>query len=139
MSSNHTRLLLPSGRSVCKILRRIASDGSAQGTPACLTDQEARALFAYAIPEALTGVAKTCRASLPSSSFLATRSAATIAEFRAAAAGSWPTAKAAFLKIAGADAEAEVIALMSDAALQPFVAEAFAGVVAKDVNVADCP
>ena len=106
--------------------------------PACLTAAEAQALFTYAIPEALDGVAKTCKPMLPSTAFLATKSDETVARFRAGANGSWPTAKAAFLKIAGPGEETKLLAGMPDSALQPFVAAAFSGVVAKEVKPADC-
>ena len=106
--------------------------------PVCLTAPEAQALFTYAIPEALAGVAKSCKASLPPTAFLASKADETVTRFRAAANGSWPRAKVAFLKIAGAGEEAKVMAGMPDSALEPFVAAAFSGVVAKDVKPTAC-
>ena len=110
-----------------------------QAPSQCLTAPEARALFTFVIPEAIEGVAAKCKTALPSTAFLPSSSAATIAKFREAAKGGWPAARAAFLKISGPDKETEVVAKMSDKALQPFVSEAFAGVVANDVKPADCP
>ena len=106
--------------------------------PACLSASEARALFTYAIPEALDGVSKSCKANLPSNSFLATQADETIARFRAEANGAWPSARSAFLKIAGSGDEAKLVAGLPDKALQPLVAAAFSGVVAKEVKPAQC-
>lgn len=104
----------------------------------CMTEPEANALFIYAIPEALTGVAKSCKAVLPATAFLPTKSDETIGRFRAAANGSWPMAKAAFLKIVGPGDDSKVISGMSDSALEPFVAATLAGTVSKDIKPADC-
>jgi hypothetical protein len=112
---------------------------AAQTKSACVTDTEARALFAYMMPEALDGVMKTCKPTLSPTSYLATRGDETVIRYRAAAASSWTAARGAFLKVAGEKDEGEIIAKMSDAALKPFVSEAFAGVVAKDVKASDCP
>lgn len=113
----------------------------AQTARSCVTDTEAQSLFAYLMPDALTGVLKTCRPHLPATSYMVVHGEDAVARYQAAASGHWPTARAAFLKIAGADHddEAKVIAGMSDAALRPFVGEALAGTVAKDVKPADCP
>jgi hypothetical protein len=111
----------------------------AQGQESCLTDAESRALFAFMIPEALGGVVRTCKPSLPATAFLATRGEETLVRYRAASTGSWPGARAAFLKRSDTKDDAKVISGMSDAALQPFVSEALAGFVAKDVKAADCP
>ena len=130
-------------KKVGAILAVFASPAVAQpqspAPAACLTDVEARALFTYAIPEALDGVSKQCKATLPATSFLATRSGETIARFRVAATASWPTARGAFVKIAGPGEATKVIASMPDAALQPFVAAAFSSVFANDVKPDDCP
>lgn len=114
----------------------IAADVKPQ--PVCLSATEAQALFTYAIPEALDGVSKSCKANLPSTAFLSTKADETIVHFRAGADGAWPSAKAAFLKIAGSGDDAKLIAGMPDSALRPFVAAAFSGVVGKEVKPADC-
>jgi hypothetical protein len=115
-----------------------AAAAQEQAQVQCLTAPEARALFTFIIPEAVEGVAAKCKAALPATAFLPSSSAATVAKFREAAKGGWPAARAAFLKIGGPAKEADLMAKMSDATLQPFVSEAFAGVVANDVKPADC-
>jgi hypothetical protein len=122
------------------IIALIASPAVAEGQapPVCLTDAEAQALFTYAIPEALDGVSKSCDTALPATSFLKINSTQTIARFRAAAAGTWPTARKAFMKIAGDGKESELMAGMPDSALQPFVSAAFSGVVANGVKPEKC-
>jgi hypothetical protein len=123
------------------ILAIISSPAAAteQASSMCLTGPEANALFIYSIPEVLDGVTKSCKATLPSTAFLATKSDETIARFRASANGSWPAAKVAFLKIVGPGEDNKVIAQMPDSALQPFVAAALSGVIAKEIKPADCP
>ena len=106
---------------------------------ACITEAEASALMTFMMPEALNGALKTCKAGLPKTSFLVARGDETMSRYRAAAAGSWPAAKAAFLKIAGDDDDSRTVAAMSDATLQPFVAETLSVVIAKDIPVANCP
>jgi hypothetical protein len=111
----------------------------AEAALACLTDSEARALFTFAIPEAVQGVAEKCRASLPATAFLPSKSPAMISRFRSAASGSWPMAKAAFLKVGGESEDSKMLAAMPDSALQPFISAAFAQIVAKDVKPLECP
>lgn len=117
-----------------------SSMAASETTKPCLTDSEARALFTYAIPEALEGVAGTCSASLPPTAYLPSKSADAIARYRAAASGAWPLARQAFLKIGGADDDGgKLIEKMPDSALQPFVAAALSTYVAQDIKPADCP
>lgn len=113
----------------------------AQTARSCITDTEAQSLFAYLMPDALNGVLNTCRSHLSANSYMAVHGEDAAARYQAAASGHWPTARAAFLKIMGGDQdeEAKLVAGMSDAALRPFVGEAIAGTVAKDVKPADCP
>ena len=120
-------------------LLSVSSLTQAQGPSTCLTDVEARGLFTFAMPEALEGMATKCRAALPETAFLSVHSKEMLMRFRAAAAGSWPQAKAAFLKMSHEGEDDHVMASMPDSALQPFVAAAFSGVVANDVKPADCP
>jgi hypothetical protein len=111
----------------------------AQANAACLTEPEARALFTFAIPEGIEGVANKCKGSLPATAFMPSKSQEMVARFRAAAVGSWPAAKAAFVKIGKQDDDMKVLAAMPDSALQPFVSAAFSEIVAKDVKPQDCP
>lgn len=118
----------------------LASPCMAESTPVptCMTTSDARSLFTFAIPAALDGVIKSCSPLLPPSAFMRTKGTETLQRFRAAAEGSWPGARIAFMKIAGDDKEANVLRDMSDKTMQPFVAEMFTGVVAKDVKPGSC-
>ena len=118
----------------------IATPCMAESTPVstCLTTSDARALFTFAIPSALDGVIKTCSPALPEDAFMRVKGAETLQRYRAAAGGSWPGARIAFLKVAGNGKDAQVLSGMSDKAMQPFVAEMLTGVVAKDVKPSSC-
>ena len=114
-----------------------ASAANAQASSTCLTHDEARALFAYAIPQAIEGVAKVCKPSLPATAFLPSQSAAMVARLRGAGTANWASAKTAFLKMGGKDA-AKTLATMPDSALEPFVAAAFSSVATQDIKPTDC-
>ena len=114
-----------------------ASAAQAQVSSTCITHDEARALFAYAIPQAIEGVAGACKASLPATAFLPSQSAAMVARLKSAGSANWGSAKAAFLKMGGKDG-ARTLATMPDSALEPFVAAAFSSVVTQGVKPKDC-
>ena len=118
-----------------------AALGQVQAT--CVTDSEARSLFTYMLPEALNGAMTSCKPVLAANTYLVSQGPAMIARYRAAAASHWPSARAAFFKI-GMDGKAdkdvaEVLGKMPDSALRPFVDQAMAGFVGKDVKQSQCP
>jgi len=69
----------------------------------CLTAPEFTALATYALPSVITGTVQRCAPTLPSDAFLATDGAGLAARYAGAKDAAWPAAKAAFLKLAGAN------------------------------------
>lgn len=66
--------------------------------PTCLTRQEATALIAYGLPEAISGTTKRCTPVLPADSFLRRRGADLAARYAGQKDKYWPQARPAFLK-----------------------------------------
>lgn len=66
--------------------------------PVCLTRQEATALIAYGLPEAISGTAKRCAPVLPADSFLRRRGTELAARYAGQKDKHWPQARPAFLK-----------------------------------------
>jgi len=124
-------------------LLSLSGPALAQSQATCVTESEARSLFTYMIPEALNGAMTTCKPVLAGNSYLVSQGPNMVARYRAAAASHWPGARAAFFKI-GMDGKAdkdvaEVLGKMPDSALKPFVDQALAGFVGKDVQQSQCP
>lgn len=112
-----------------------------QGNAACLTEQEATALFDYALPELLDSVAKECHASLPKEAFLQTQASQFVAKYRTSAARNWPLAKAAFIiKAAGPEDKADkILAAVPDDALKSLVSAGLGAAMTGDIKPAQCP
>ena len=107
---------------------------------ACLTEKEAVAFFSFALPEMLNTVADKCQRSLPTSSFLSTRSKELVSSYRTASTSAWPQAKAAFFKLGGEDNSdgAKMLRAMPDDTLKSVVGTAFNVVVGNDLKPTDC-
>ena len=110
-------------------------------TKACMTEQEAAALFSYALPEVIETVTKKCTASLPAASFLAPRGSQLAASYRQISVAHWPLAKSAFFKtLAEDDGDAdEILAGMPDDALKGLMGSALGVVIGKDIKAENCP
>jgi len=132
-------------RKVAAFAALIATPAMAQSqnSPGCLTQNEANALFAFALPEFLNTVHEKCAASLPPTSYLARQGAQLVARHRAATISYWPTAKAAFLKMAskdGARADAiKVMAKVPDETLRTLIVTGLSVAISDDIKPADCP
>jgi hypothetical protein len=114
---------------------------SALAQPAtCITEAEATASFAYALPEVLQSVANKCSQTLPASSFLTTKGKELAGSYRQGSATHWPLAKAAFFKIGGAKnrGSEELMAAMPDSALQAIVTTAINVELVKGIKATDC-
>lgn len=64
----------------------------------CLTRQEATALIAYGLPEAITGTVASCAPVLPADSFLRRQGPGLAARYAGQKDKYWPQARPAFLK-----------------------------------------
>ncbi|MDP9422499.1 MAG: hypothetical protein M3Q19_06635 [Pseudomonadota bacterium] len=80
-------------------LASLASAAQAQGQSSCLSKAEAKALFAYVLPEVATAIRNKCSTALPANAFLSSGSSEMVGRFRANAEGRWPLAKAAMMKM----------------------------------------
>jgi hypothetical protein len=106
----------------------------------CLTQPEATAIFNYALPEMLASISKKCAAALPPKAFLTSQANQYVARYRTSAAANWSTAKAAFVKVAGADEkEGKILAALPDDTLKSLLGTGIGTAVTGDVNPADCP
>lgn len=72
--------------------------------PICLSHGEATSLLAYALPQAINGVAKRCTPVLPADAYLRRKGGALAARYAGQKDKYWPQAKPAFLKTLGSDA-----------------------------------
>lgn len=107
-----------------------------QSAKQCLTPKEAQTLISFALPDVITGVANKCAPSLPSKSFLATKSADLAARYRASAAPSWPLAKQAMRKVV--DLDDDMMAALPDDALKGFFGAGVSTMIVKNVEPAQC-
>ena len=108
----------------------------------CLTPEEAKPLFQYALGDALSGAAQSCTPTLGQASFLATGGADMIKRYRDAQSAAWPVARRAIRKAilsSGAhDKSEDLIAKLPDEALQPFVSGMVKQIVASALKPKDC-
>ena len=109
---------------------------------ACLTQPEVRALTAYAMPSALTGLIDRCGPQLGPTGFMPTRGRALVAAYAAKKAAAWPLAKQAFFRIAGGKGDSkEIMATMGtmpDSALQPFVEGMIGSMIGAKLKPGQC-
>lgn len=106
----------------------------AQGN-ACLQPKEAENLVVFILPSLLDGMARKCAPLLPSGAML-TRSGASLAQrYRPDADAAWPSARSAFVKIAGQD---KSMGFLSDEVLRGVVEEASTAAIVADFKAKDC-
>jgi hypothetical protein len=70
----------------------------------CLVPAEMNALFTYFLPQVIDRAVEGCSAHLPATSYLRSRLSGRADDLRSQADAIWPEARAAVIKIAGADA-----------------------------------
>lgn len=127
-------------RTVVTALALIASTSAAAATTPCLTQPEATAVAAFAMPSLLEEVARTCRPHLAADGFLAIGGPAMIGRYAAGKDAAWPLAKAAFLKI-GAQRDpgmARLASALPDSAVKPMVEGLIGKTAAQSIKPADC-
>ncbi len=108
--------------------------------PPCLTAHEFTALATYALPSAITGAVEHCSPTLPADAYLRTDGSGLAARYAANKDAAWPTAKAAFLKLAGG-ANPNVSDLtknLPDATLQQIVDTAIVTKISEVLPVERC-
>ena len=108
----------------------------------CLSQTEVRALTAYALPSALTGLIDRCGPQLGAGGFMPTQGRALVARYAARKDAAWPLAKKAFFRLGGGKANdkamMETMAAMPDSALQPFVEGMIGGMIGAKLKPGQC-
>lgn len=119
------------------LLAALAPCTAMAAQPICLTRTEATSLIAYSLPQAISGTAKRCTASLPADAFLRSSKAPALANrYAGQKARYWPTAKPAVLKALGSQGSA--IAGLPDNTLQQLADTFVEGFVAQRIAPRSC-
>ena len=105
----------------------------------CLSEREVVSLVTYALPVVMDSAIKTCRAQLSPQGYFAMEGPALVQRYAARKGTAWPEAKAALLKIGGKDDKMkDMVASLSDEALQPFAEGMVAQLIAKGIKPGQC-
>lgn len=107
----------------------------AQATP-CLTQAEAKSLAQFALPDILTSVISTCKATLPASAFLVRSGPDLVTRYRTEGASSWPGAKAAIIKLAGE--QGAMLKALPDEAVKPLIGAGISGSLGNAIKPKSC-
>lgn len=109
--------------------------------PVCLSPREFTALSTYALPSVISGTARSCSASLPTTAYLPQHGEELALRYAEGKEQAWPDAKAAFLKMSGATSPeaAQLFATMPDDSLRPVADAALAGIVSAKLKPETCP
>jgi hypothetical protein len=115
--------------------------GSSQA--ACISEAEVSALAVFLVPSLVEVVRERCADRLQADGFLSRDGDALVARYAALLEAVWPEAKAGFVKFAEADTkrereEADAMANLPDAGLQPLIEAVIAEEAAKSIRPADC-
>ena len=118
---------------------RILPGVASAAEPPCLTAPEFTALATYALPSVIMGTVQRCAPTLPGDAFLTTDGAALAARYGEAKEAAWPAAKAAFLKLAGANlGGGGLMKGLSENSMQQIVDTAIAAKVTDALPVERC-
>ncbi len=105
----------------------------------CLSEREVTNLVSYALPVVMDSAIKTCRPQLATDGYFATQGASLVQRYAARKSTAWPDAKAALLKLGGKDDKMkDMVANLSDEALQPFADGLVAQLIAKGIKPGQC-
>lgn len=116
-----------------------ASEVAAAQEPACLSEREVTSLVTYALPVVMNSTMKTCSPQLSPQGYFATQGPGLVQRYAARKSAAWPDAKAALIKLGGNDDKMkDIVANLSDEALQPFAEGIVAAMVAKGIKPGQC-
>ena len=108
----------------------------------CLSPVEVRALATFAMPSVLTGLINHCAPEIGTAGFMSTQGGSLVASYAAHKESAWPTARKAFFRIAGSKSDTseatDMMAMMPDAELQPFVEGMIGGMVGSKLKPGQC-
>lgn len=108
----------------------------AQAAAPCLTPAEAKGLIQAALPEAVNGAITKCKTSLPASAFLVRSGPELVARYKDSAKAGWPSAKAAFLKLAGENAQ--MLAALPDETAMSLISVGINAALADNIKPEQC-
>lgn len=115
------------------------ADVASAQAPACLSEREVTSLVTYALPVVMTSTMKTCGPQLSPQGYFATQGSSLVQRYTARKSAVWPEAKAALIKLGGNDDKMkDVVANLSDEALQPFAEGIVSAMVAKGIKPGQC-
>ena len=104
-----------------------------------MTEREVSSLLTYALPVVMDSTMKACRPQLSPQGYFATQGASLVQRYAARKGTAWPEAKGALLKLGGNDARMkDMVANLSDEALQPFAEGMVAQLVTKQIKPGQC-
>lgn len=107
--------------------------------PVCLSEREVTSLVTYALPVVMEGAIKTCSPQLSPQGYLAVQGPSLVQRYAARKSAAWPEAKAALIKLGGNDDKMkDVVANLSDEALQPFAEGIVSAMVTKGIKPGQC-
>lgn len=107
--------------------------------PACLSEREVTSLVTYALPVVMNSTMKACGPQLSPQGYFATQGSSLVQRYAARKGAAWPEAKAALIKLGGNDDKMkDVVANLSDEALQPFAEGIVSAMVAKGIKPGQC-
>jgi hypothetical protein len=116
-----------------------ASETATAQQPSCLTEREVTSLLTYALPVVMDSTMKACRPQLSPQGYFATQGPALVQRYAARKSTAWPEAKGALIKLGGNDARMkDMVANLSDEALQPFAEGMVAQLVTKQIKPGQC-
>ena len=115
------------------------ADVAAAQEPACLSEREVTSLVTYALPVVMDSTMKTCRPQLSPQGYFAMQGPGLVQRYAARKGAAWPDAKAALIKLGGSDAKMkDVVASLTDEALQPFAEGIVSAMVTKGIKPGQC-
>jgi len=115
------------------------SETAAAQNADCLSEREVTSLVSYALPVVMDSAIRTCRPQLSPQSYFATQGSTLVQRYAARKGTAWPEAKAALLKIGGKDDKMkDMVASLSDEALQPFADGLVSQLIAKGIKPDQC-
>lgn len=106
----------------------------------CLTQPELTGMVTFALPVVMDGAIKACRPTLSPQGYFATQGPALVQRYAARKQASWPTAKAAILKIGDTNDRKmkDLVYGLPDSALQPFAEGMVAQIVTEGIKPNQC-
>ena len=105
----------------------------------CLSEREVTSLVTYALPVVMDSTIKACKPQLSPEGYFATQGAGLVQRYAARKGSAWPEAKAALLKLGGKDYKMkDMVASLSDEALQPFADGIVSQMIVKGIKPGQC-